>query len=112
MPDKIIKNIDPIYNYDSYKEDLRFNLAKFWKIANQNIDIRKQKNKEYRDVTSNALSLKIGDRVLLRKPFKNHKYAMPYDGPFSVEEVLSPVTVKIKKGHKLIKIHTDKLKLA
>lgn len=112
LPDKIIKNIDPIYNYDSYKEDLRFNLAKFWKIAKQNINERKQKNKEYRDVKSNALSLKIGDRVLFKKPFKTHKYATPYDGPFSVEEIISPVTVKIKKGHKLIKIHTDKLKLA
>lgn len=112
LPDKIIKNNSPIYNYDNYKEELRFNLSKYWKIARENITIRKEKNKVYHDQSVNPISLKAGDKVLIKKPFKKHKYSTPYDGPFIVNEILSPVTVKIKKGHKLIKIHTDKLKRA
>lgn len=112
LPDKIIRNLSPIYNYGNYKDDLRHKLAKHWKIAKENIDNRKQINKMYRDANSNPISLKIGDEVLMRKPFKNHKFSTPYDGPFTVEEILSPVTVKIKKGNKTVKIHTDKLKKA
>jgi hypothetical protein len=112
LPDKIIKNFNPVYNYGNYRDDLRLSLAKYWKIAQENIDVRKQKNKEYRDINSNTLSLKVGDKVFMRKPFKEHKYSTPYEGPFIVEEILSPVTIKIKKGHKSIKIHADKLKMA
>lgn len=112
LPDKIIRNNSPIYNYESYKENLRANLSKFWKLARENIAIRKEKNKNYHDKSLNPISLKIGDKVFVKKPFKKHKYATPYDGPFVVDEILSQVTVKIKKGNKLIKIHTDKLKMA
>lgn len=110
LPDKIIKNSAPIYNYDNYREDLRHTLKKYWNIAKENIDKRKHLNKEQRDKNCNPLTVNVGDRVLLKKPFKKHKYATPYDGPFLVEEILSPVTVKIKKGNKSVKIHTDKLK--
>lgn len=110
LPDKIIKNCNPIYNYDNYKDELRFTLSKYWKIARDNIDKRKQINKVYRDASSNPISLNVGDQVLMKKQQKSHKYATPYDGPFTVVEILSPVTVKIKKGNKEIKIHTDKLK--
>lgn len=112
LPDKITKSIDPLYNYDNYAEDLRFNLAKYWALAKINIDKRKQANKDQRDSNSNPISLSPGDQVLMIKPFKTHKYDSPYDGPFTVEEIVSPVTIVIKKGNKLIKVHADKLKLA
>lgn len=110
LPDKIINNSNPIYNYENYRDNLRHTLSTYWKIAKANIDARKHKNKEYRDANCNPISLSIGDEVLVRKPYKNHKFATPYDGPYTVEEICSPVTVKIKKGNKSIKIHTDKLK--
>lgn len=112
LPDKIIRNNNPIYIYENYKDELRFNLTKYWKIARENIVIRKEKNKAYHDQSLNPISLKTGDRALVKKPFKKHKYATPYDGPFIIEEILLPVTVNIKKGHKSVKIHTDKLKKA
>lgn len=112
LPDKIIKNFNPAYNYDNYKDELRLNLSKYWKIARENIEDRKGKNKAYRDAKANPISLKVGDRVLIRKQFKEHKFAAPYDGPFEVKNILSPVTVEIKKRNKIIKIHKDKLKLA
>lgn len=96
LPDKIIKNESPIYNYDNYRDELRFNLAKNWKMARENIYIRKQKNKEYYDKQCNPINLNVGDRVYVYKNNKEHKYGSPYDGPYTVEEILSPVTVKIK----------------
>lgn len=112
LPDSIVRYNRPLYNYDSFRDNLRHNLSTYWKIAKESIDKRKQSNKKYRDAKANPISLNIGDQVLIRKPFKTHKFATPYDGPFTVEDILSPVTVKIKKGKKIIKIHTDKLKLA
>lgn len=97
LPSNIV-NTGPIYNYDSYKDELRATLSKYWKIAKSNIDARKQKNKEYRDTKANPISVNVGDHVLIIKPFKNHKFATPYDGSFVVEEILSPVTVRIRKG--------------
>lgn len=99
-------------NYDNYKENLRHNLAKYWRSVKDNIDSPKQKNKEYSDTSANPLLLKVGDRVLMKKPLKHHNFSTPYDGPFIVEESISPVTIRIKKGNKSTKIHANKLKLA
>lgn len=39
------------------------------------------------------------------------KFEQPYDGPYRVEKMLTPVTVLIRKGKKSIKVHMDRVKL-
>jgi transposase InsO family protein len=109
LPDKIIKNTSPVYNYDSYKEELRNTLKTYWQLAKNNINQRKIQNKEYRDKKANPLDAQVGDLVFLEKPFKEHKYGAPYEGPFTITDFLSPVTAKIKNGNKTKTVHTDKL---
>lgn len=48
-------------------------------------------------------------KKILEKPFKEHKYGAQYEGPFTITDFLSPVTVKIKNGNKTETVHTDKL---
>lgn len=74
--------------------------------------IGKIKNKEQYDKKLNPINVKVGDKVFVRKPHKEHKYATPYEGPYTVEEILSPVNVKIRKRNKIVKVHTDKLTIA
>lgn len=109
LPENITGQKQPIYNYENYRDELRSKLHNHWKIAKQNIDESKQKNKRLYDQHINPIQLEIGDSVYVRKPFKAHKYDTPYDGPFTVEKILSPVTIAIKRRNKLIKIHKDKL---
>lgn len=110
LPNNIIKNDSVIYNYDNFKDELQRTLRSYWKTAKENIDYNKIQNKSQRDKHANPINIKIGDEVYLRKPFKNHKFDTPYAGPFTVEEILSPVTVKLKTDNKIITVHTDKLK--
>lgn len=112
LPDKIIKNDAPIYNYENYRDEVRHNLSKNWKIAHENIDNRKEINKNQYDKKSNPLDLKVGDKVFVYNEKKEHKFGPPYDGPFTVEEILSPVTIMIKRKKKSLKVHKDKLILA
>lgn len=108
LPNKIIKYDSPIYNYESYKEELRNKLENYWQLAKENINLRKSHNKEYRDKNSNPLNAQVGDLVFKEKPYKEHKYATPYKGPYTIEEFITPVTARIKGGGKSITIHLDK----
>jgi len=68
-------------------------------------------NKIQKDKNCNP-ELKENDLVLIKKAVKDGKFDQPYEGPYRVENILSPVTVLIKEGRKSIKIHKDLLKLA
>lgn len=110
LPDTILKCNNPIYTYENYKDDLRQTLKSYWQNAKTSIEHRKTQNKAYRDQNANPIQVKIGDQVYLRKPIKDHKFSTPYDSPFTVEDIVSPVNIKIKKGNKSVVIHTDKIK--
>lgn len=110
LPDKIIKNDSPIYNYDNYAEELRSTLKSYWKNAKNSIEKRKIQNKSYRDQNSNPIDVKTGDKVFLKKPYKDHKFTTPYTGPFIIEEIIPPVNVRLKQGNRSITVHMDKLK--
>lgn len=110
LPNSIKNSTSPIYNYENYSAQLRHNLSNYWAIAKQTIEQRKISNKEYRDQHCNPITLNINDQVLMIKPQKEHKFATPYEGPYVVTEIVSPVTVRIKKGNRIFSVHTDKLK--
>lgn len=109
LPDKIKRDESPIYNYDNFHDEIRHKLAKNWRLAHNNIVNAKEKNKHQYDKHCNPIDVKVGDKVYVYREVRDHKYASHYDGPFTIEEVISPVTVMIRKKKKLIKIHKDKL---
>lgn len=112
LPNKITNNDSPIYNYDNFHEQLRLNLSKNWRLAHEKINQEKIKNKIQRDKKQNPIEIEVGDNVFWYKPHKEHKYGTPYEGPYEVVQILSPVNVQIKKGNKITKVHKDHLILA
>lgn len=114
IPCEITARKIPIYNYDNYAHELRHKLKAMHDLARENIIKRKVENKNYYDgkAKTTGLNLKPNDLVLILKNKKEFKFEQPYDGPYRVEKILSPVTVLIRKGRKSIKIHMDRVKLA
>lgn len=114
IPCEITNQKVPVYNYDNYAVELRAKLRSMHQLAAENILRRKHANKHYHDsrAKTNILALKRNDLVLLLKAKRDFKFDQPYEGPYRVEEILSPVVVTIRKGKKAVKINTDRLKMA
>lgn len=114
LPTEIINKKVPIYNYDNYAQELRCKLKQYHDLARENIFKVKVANKKNYDKARNKhiLQLKVNDLVLVLKAKKTYKFENPYDGPFRVEKILSPITVLIRKGSKSMKIHLDRIKKA
>lgn len=87
-------NIDPIYNFDNYAKELKFNLQSMHKQAKFLLEKSKQANKVYFDKNANIVNFQIGDQVLLKNEEKN-KLDNEYVGPFVVIEI-DKVNLKIK----------------
>lgn len=110
-----VKNSRPNYNYESYTQELQIQLKKAQKRAKEMIEKSKVTNKiQYDKKANNPLILKRNDLVLLFREKKKDggKFEPKYDGPYRVEQVISPAVtkIKIKKQSKIV--HNDKLKLS
>lgn len=113
IPVNLTRNPAPIYNYDSYISELRYRLQRSYQLARKNLEKRSLENKRYYDKKSNNLELEVGDQVLLLKHTKEHKFDVPYDGPWKITKKLSPVSVEITNKSGVTKrVHIDSLKLA
>lgn len=114
MPSNI-KNARPNYNYESYAQELQMQLRNAHKKAREMIAKSKEKNKiQYDKKAKNPLSLKRNDLVWLFRERKKEgdKFEQKYDGPYRVEQVISPAVTKIKIKNKSKVVHNDKLKLS
>lgn len=114
IPCEITARKVPIYNYDNYSHELRHKLKTMHDLAREKIIKRKEDNKRDYDkrAKTSALNLRPNDLILLLKSKKDFKFEQPYEGPYRVEKVLSPVVILIRKGNKSIKVHMDRVKLA
>lgn len=107
LPDNIYVN-KPIYNLDSYKDELRVRLQNAHENVNKLLIKSKTKNKEYYDKSSNSINFTIGDLVLLR----NHagkKLDSPYEGPFKLIDRQGVNSVILYKGKEKL-VHNNNLK--
>lgn len=109
IPLKLTKNPTPTYNYDSYISEFRYRMQHAYKLARERLLDRKEKNKTYFDQKTNPGNFQVNDLVNLRKQVKTHKFDLPYEGPFRIVEITSPVSAKIKKGKKIKRVHMDHL---
>lgn len=109
LPVNITKSITPTYNYESYVSELKFRLQQSYKIAREKLMERKIKNKQLYDKNMHPLELEIDDPVNLLRYDKTSKFQQPYEPGWRVWEIINPVTVKIKKGNKIKKVHKDRL---
>lgn len=114
IPCEVTTRKIPIYNYENYANELRHKLKTMHDLARENIIKRKEENKFYYDgrAKTSPLDLKPNDLVLILKNKKKFKFEAPYEGPYRVERILSPVVVLIRKGRKSIRVHMDRVKIA
>lgn len=114
LPIEILKRDVPIYNYEDYVAQLRSKLRSYHLLAKEQYEKRKIENKKNYDKNRNdkTLHLKVDDLVLVLDPNKKSKFSPLYLGPYRVVEICGPVTIKVKIGNRITKIHTDRVKKA
>lgn len=90
LPSNLGKSVDPIYNFDSYVNELKYRLQVAWTDAKETLLENKARYKIYYDKTCNDKMLKIGDKVLLLNNARKNKLQPYYSGPYVVTKLELP----------------------
>lgn len=103
------ETIEPLYNPDSYANEVKFRLQ----VAHQRAQKLLMKSKMYRkekyDVHSRPQVIKAGDLVLLENS-PRHKLDPLFEGPFTVKSVKEPnCTLRDEKNKEFV-VHMDRIK--
>jgi len=83
IPDNLITNIDPIYNIDSYDQEIRYRLQSAQSRAKQFLDKVKEERKIQYDKNATLHVIVPGDQVAL-ETINRSKFDPWYNGPFKV----------------------------
>lgn len=87
IPTFLLNNkVDPLYNFDSYAIEVKYHLQNMHRLAQQFLEIAKNKNKVYYDKNLNTNVFNINDRVLVRKENRN-KLDPLYTGPLIIKKL-------------------------
>lgn len=107
IPTKILKNQAPVYNYESYADELRTRLQHAHRLAKDKCDAVKRRNQTAWNETTRPIDVNIGDQIYIRNKTKSHKFDTEYTGPYIVSEKIAPTSLKAKKGRKTVTTHID-----
>lgn len=115
IPNSLMSNPVPLYNYDNYYHELRYKLQRAHQIARENQLKNKEKTKINFDKKLNPISFSAGDKVwLLNQSQKGEgRKLQPLKiGPYEVVEIMSTINSKIQKGKKKpFIVHNNRLSL-
>ena len=102
-------NIEPVYNYDAYYNEMKYKLKKSNEIARKNLIEQKLKRQDSANVNVKPLDVKQGDAVYLKN--ENRKKLDPvYIGPYTVVSFdTSNCTIMNKATNKLSTVHKNRL---
>lgn len=109
LPNVLVKEPEPVYNYDDYLNELKYRFQYCATMARENMLKAKERNKLRYDETSLERVFNVGEEVLLRNPTKG-KLDPLYVGPYVVEKKTSDVNYQIRVKNKLRTVHVDRLK--
>lgn len=116
LPTSLTQTPEFHYTYDDYAQDLKMKLNKSFEIARNNIQQSKETNKKYYDKNSSHTVYKVGDLVYLLNetsiPSTSRKLNPAYTGPYEIISVDSPVNVTLRIKRRLVKVHTNRIKIA
>uniref|UniRef100_A0A1B0DJF0 Integrase catalytic domain-containing protein n=1 Tax=Phlebotomus papatasi TaxID=29031 RepID=A0A1B0DJF0_PHLPP len=109
-------HVEPNYCYDDFVTELRRKLSYSQKIAAERLNIVKEKSKTYYDNSTNPVTFKVGDQVLLLnkslpKIGESSKLLERRKGPYTVTKIVTPLTTTIKINNKEKTYHNNLLKL-
>ena len=105
---------DKQYNYDSYVKELQSRLQSSYQVARSNLEIQKERSKEYHYRNVNTPLFTIGDKALLHdqkvRRGRSAKLCSPYIGPYEIIDIDDVnVTLKLPRNRTL-KVHANRLK--
>lgn len=109
LPNNLMKQVDPLYNYDSYPCEMKYRLQISQKQARENLLKSKHKRKNVYDKNLNSKSYKKDDLILVKNEIGN-KLDPVYLGPYKVIKD-TPPNVEIIKNGKLECVHKNRTKL-
>lgn len=102
--------VDPIYNFDSYINELRYRLQVALKDARDELVESKGNYKQRYDQKANVKDIKIGDKVLLINYARNNKLDPYYKGPYIVKFLRLPnIVINYKGKDKEVHINNTKV---
>lgn len=101
-------NIQPIYNVDSYSEEIRYKLQLTNARARKLLEKIKLRNKAYYDKNIRPIALQIGDKILLKKEPYN-KFTSVYDGPFIINSIEDENVTFLDGKMKKQKVHKNRV---
>ena len=99
--------IDPVYNFDNYAIQLKYNLQEMHKLASKFLENSKYRNKKIYDKKITYNEFKIGDKILIKRE-KRQKLDPIYEGPFIIKQI-DNVNVVIDKNNKLDVVHKNRI---
>lgn len=112
LPDTLLRK-QPIYNYDNFAQCIKKEFIDAWQIAKENINRKKEKRKAYYDQKVNDINVKVGDKILIKKPSKDKKFELIWRGPYEVTAVPSTKFVMYKNDKQIEdSVSKDRIKLA
>lgn len=111
VPHTLNKSPQKSYNYEDYTNELRQKMQDSFKLARDRLIDKKQKTKEQYHKKIHEITVKIGDKVLLKDHTHKGKLNPKWLGPFAITDIHDNENVSIKKGQKEIKVHKNELKV-
>lgn len=107
--DTIQNNNEPIYNYDSYKSELKFKLKKSHEIAKQILLEQKNRRKEQFDNNINPISVNINDKIYLKNE-NRRKLDSFYLGPYKITKIDEPnCEIEHILSGKIVTVHKNRI---
>ena len=85
----ITGNNEPIYNFEDYKNELRYKLQKSHELTRQKLIDSKHQHKETFDKNLNPIHISIGDLVYLKNENRK-KLDSFYTGPYKITAIIEP----------------------
>lgn len=108
LPSNLLREVDPLYNFDSYPLELKYRLQQACADAKSNLMTSKGKRKTVYDRKSSIVNYKSGDKVLLKNNSGTKMDAL-YNGPFTVISEQSP-NILLDIENKQVLVHKNRVK--
>lgn len=109
IPTNLVKDtVDPLYNYESYPQQLKYQLQITQKQARDNLIKSKTIRKASYDTNSNPVIYHPNDLILVKNETGN-KFTSIYSGPYKVIRDIPP-NVEIDKNGKIDLVHKNRTK--
>lgn len=110
LPSNLTKELDPLYNFESYPRELKYRLQLSQKEAKRNLLKSKFNRKVVYDKNVNPVSYKENDLILVKNDALCSKFNDIYSGPYVVIKDIPPNVEIINKHGKIDSIHKNRTK--